>query len=74
MVLPRNVGDEMNYSAPILAARITHFSVSAAMSLPKSAGVVGSGTLPRSAGRTALAAIARSGVPGCRGRRGQSPQ
>ena len=44
------------YSGLILAARITlpHFSVSSAMSLPKSAGESASGTLPRSARRALI--------------------
>jgi hypothetical protein len=48
----RRVNDRP-YSGLMLAARITlpHFSVSSAMSLPKSAGVIGIGKAPRSARR-----------------------
>src|SRR6516164_5114381 len=48
----------------ILAARITlaHFSVSSAMSLPKSASVIGIGTLPRSARRALMLGSGRAAL------------
>src|SRR6516162_1055713 len=50
-----------DHSALMLAARITlaHFSVSSAMSLPKSAGDIGIGTPPRSASRALIVGSAR---------------
>jgi hypothetical protein len=50
-----------SHSGSMLAARITlpHFSVSSAMSLPKSAGVIGIGTPPRSAKRAFILGSAR---------------
>jgi hypothetical protein len=42
-------GDDQAYSGLMLAARITlpHFSVSSAMNLPNSAGVIGVGSTPK---------------------------
>src|SRR5215471_10996789 len=53
--------DRADHSALMLAARITlaHFSVSSAMSLPKSAGDIGIGTPPRSASRALIVGSAR---------------
>src|SRR5215471_772235 len=53
--------DRADHSALILADRITlaHFSVSSAMSLPKSAGDIGIGTPPRSASRALIVGSAR---------------
>src|SRR5262249_4534852 len=50
------------YSGLMLAARITlpHFSVSSAMNLPKSAGVIGIGRPPRSASRAFIVGSARA--------------
>src|SRR6516162_4667669 len=50
-----------HYSALMLADLITlpHFSVSSAMSLPKSAGDIGIGTPPRSASRALIVGSAR---------------
>src|SRR5215472_15806453 len=53
--------DRADQSALMLAARITlpHFSVSSAMSLPKSAGELGSTVPPRSARRAFILGSAR---------------
>src|SRR5262245_8553944 len=50
-----------DHSALMLAARITlpHFSVSSAMSLPKSAGEPTSAVLPKSASRALIVELAR---------------
>src|SRR5262245_39614755 len=52
----RHVSSPPNYSALMLAARITlpHFSVSLAMSLAKSPGDCANGVLPRSASRALI--------------------
>ena len=54
----------MLHSALMLAARITlpHFSVSAAMSLPKSAGDPGSTVAPKSASRVFILGSARAAL------------
>src|SRR6516164_5634112 len=53
-----------DHSGLMLAARITlpHFSVSSAMSLPNSAGVIGSGTPPRSANRAFILESVRAAL------------
>ena len=53
--------DRRDHSALMLAARITlpHFSVSSAMNLPKSAGVIGIPALPKLARRAFIIGSAR---------------
>src|SRR6516165_512918 len=54
----------LGYSGLMLAARITlpHFSVSSAISLPKSAGEPGSSVAPRSASRALILGSARAAL------------
>src|SRR5262245_7574932 len=56
--------DRADHSALMPAARITlpHFSVSSAMNLPKSAGVIGIGRPPRSASRALIVGSARASL------------
>jgi hypothetical protein len=58
---------DRSHSALMLAARITlpHFSVSSAMSLPKSAGESTSGALPRLANRALILGSARPVLISC---------
>src|SRR5262249_58285514 len=64
MVVMEYLAGMLLHSGLMLAARITlpHFSVSSAMSLPKSAGEPTSGVLPRSASRALILESARAAL------------